>query len=279
MTLKRISRPMTTDPPQTDTPQTDRQQIRFHHAADQGLTVEFGNVISPEINEHVLALEQNLATHPIVGITETVPSYRSLLILYDNTQTSAAELRTGIESRLPQAGLGQTSPPLANPHQASQPRRTSARRWRIPVLYGPPFGLDLEAIAKTHGLTTEEVIRLHAAPEYRVYMLGFMPGYAYLGGLDQKLHTPRRADPRPKTPAGGIAIGGTQTSIGSLEAPGGWHFLGRTPIHLFDPARGRSPFLLSPGDTVLFTPITEPEFLKLLALSDQGEIPADYEVL
>lgn len=265
---------MTTDPPQTD-----RQQIRFHHAADQGLTVEFGNVISPEINEHVLALEQNLATRPIAGITETVPSYRSLLVLYDSAQTSAAELRTEIESRLPLASQPLAGPPRRTSARPACARPACARRWRIPVLYGPPFGLDLEAIAKTHGLTTEEVIRLHAAPEYRVYMLGFMPGYAYLGGLDQKLHTPRRADPRPKTPAGGIAIGGTQTSIGSLEAPGGWHFLGRTPVHLFDPARGLSPFLLSPGDKVLFTPITEQQFLKLLALSDRGEIPADYEVL
>lgn len=234
----------------------------FHHGADGGLVVQFGETIDAAINGQVLALDASLAARPVAGVIETVPTYRSLLILYDPLRIRAQALIAEIEGRLP-----------------LDPAATGERRrWTVPVYYGGEAALDLDAVARAHGITTEEVVRVHAAAAYAVFMIGFMPGYTYLGGLPEALHTSRRETPRPLTPAGGVAIGGVQTAISSLAVPSGWNFIGRTPLRLFDPARD-PPFLFRAGDLIRIAAIGAGELDRLDRAVARGEVPAECEVL
>lgn len=233
---------------------------RLLAAGDQALVVEFSDRIDPQDNARVIALDRDLAAHPIPGVMETTPSYRSLLVQYDPDVIRGAALGSLLLERAA-AARGET---------------LARRLWHVPVLYGGAAGLDLEEIARLKGLSPAEVIGLHAGAEYRVYMIGFVPGYAYLGGLPEALHLPRLATPRQLTPAGGIAIGGRQASVGSVASPSGWRFLGRTPLRSFDPARSR-PFVFEAGDAIRFHAIAEAEAGRLDALSARGEICADLE--
>lgn len=142
---------------------------------------------------------------------------------------------------------------------SSEPRTSSIKE--VPVCYGGEFGPDLEEVAAHHVLDIEEVIQLHCIPLYQVYMIGFTPGFAYLGGLDERLHTPRKNEPRKKVLAGSIGIADQQTGIYPIDSPGGWQLIGRTPLRVFDPDR-ETPFLIQAGDFVRFRPITEMEFEK-----------------
>lgn len=204
---------------------------------DAALAVEFGDAIEPAINARVLALDARLKEAPPAGMVEAVPTYRSLLVHYDPVETDAATFGAALLA-------------LADGADAIRPGRT----WRLPVVYGGEFGIDLAEVARQHGLTEDEIVRRHAAATYRVYMIGFMPGYAMLGGLDPSIATSRRTSPRLTTPAGTISIGGVQALVASIAAPSGWHLLGRTPARNYVP--GRDPVvLLEPGDSVLFEPV------------------------
>ena len=143
------------------------------------------------------------------------------------------------------------------------------------MCYGGDFGEDLEWLARTRDLTTDEVVRLHAGALYRVYMIGFMPGFAYLGGLPEELHTPRRENPRTHVPAGSVALGGIQSAIFSIAAPSGWHMLGRTPARGFD-LRREPPFLIDAGDLVRFKPISADAFARLDEMAERGEAVAEF---
>jgi KipI family sensor histidine kinase inhibitor len=235
---------------------------RILPCGDAALAVEFGSTIDPRLNARVLALDARIGAAPPAGdlaaIVETVPTYRSLLVHYDPVATSFERLSDallGLSQDLPdEPGIG--------------------RLWRIPVVYGGSFGIDLEDVADRHGLTPAQVIDKHAAPIYRVYMIGFVPGYAYLGGLDPALATPRRETPRLKTPAGTISIGGIQAVVASIEAPSGWHLLGRTPVRSF--MLGRNPvFLLEAGDRVMFDPIDASRWDELDRNAAAGEPVAE----
>ncbi len=232
------------------------ERPRLLLAGDAALTVEFGDAVAAEINERVLAFDAALRAAAIPGIVETVPTYRSLMVHYDPTALSAAELMAQIEAL-----------------QAEPAAAAAGRLWRIPVAYGGPYGIDLDEVARRHGLTAERVVELHGAAEYRVYMIGFAPGFTYLGGLDARLYTPRRTEPRPRTPAGSVSIGGIQAAISSVEVPSGWHLLGRTPVRTFD-LRRDPPFLLSVGDAVRFEPILHGEWSALERRAEAGEILA-----
>jgi KipI family sensor histidine kinase inhibitor len=144
----------------------------------------------------------------------------------------------------------------------------------VPVVYGGAFGIDLEAVAERAGMTPAEVIARHSAGDYRVYMLGFLPGYTYLGGLDPKLATPRRQDPRLETPSGTVAIGGIQTGIQCITAPSGWNLLGRTPVRTYHPHRDPI-FLIEPGDHVSFFPVPESEWDALDRAAEAGDPVAE----
>lgn len=155
---------------------------------------------------------------------------------------------------------------------------SSTRRWRIPVLYGGASGEDLETVAALHGLTTDEVVDLHTGADYRVYMIGFMPGFAYLGGLPEAVHTSRRTNPRQKTPPRSISIGGRQAAVSPpIEVPSGWHLLGQTPVRVYDPRRAEQPFLLKSGDRVRFERIGQTEYDRLCQAAENGEIIAGLE--
>jgi len=217
---------------------------RFYHMGDRGLLLEFGDEISIEINQKVRRMALAIQIEEIEGVVETVPTYRSLLIIYHPLILPIKELKKKLE-RL-EEGLQQTPFP--------EPKLT-----RIPVVYGDSYGPDLEYVAQYHRISPDEVIRLHCNKPYLIYMIGFMPGYPYMGELPEGLVTPRLKTPRLSVPAGSVAIAQKQTGIYSLESPGGWQIIGRTPVKLFDPEK-EPPALLRMGDHVLFYPITEREF-------------------
>lgn len=215
----------------------------FRIMGDRALLVEIGDRISPSINEKVRELFVKLDRSPLEGVVELVPSYRSLMVVYDPMRTELDRLRKAILHLL------QTE----NPTFVPEPRTLN-----VPVVYGGEYGPDLEWVASFHNLSSEEVIRLHVGTTYRVYMIGFMPGYPYLGELPEGLATPRRETPRTAVPQGSVAIAQRQTGIYPVQSPGGWHILGWTPIKLFD-AGHWPPTPLEMGDRVRFFPIQKEE--------------------
>lgn len=225
--------------------------LRIAPIADHALYIDFGEVIDVAVNQRVTALARRVAQAGIVGVTGLIPTYRALTVAYDCTRIRQSRLREHME-RL-----------LAEPDAAVAP----VRSWEVPVAYGGEHGIDLKWLADHHQLELEELIDLHSAVSYRVYMIGFMPGFAYLGGLDQRLHTSRRESPRLKVPAGSVSIGGMQTAVASIEAPSGWHLIGRTPARSFLPSRDE-PFLFQAGDEIRFVPIGPDEFDALAAQPD-----------
>jgi inhibitor of KinA len=216
---------------------------RFLLAGDAALVVEFGNAIDPAINRRVHSLARALAEHPLPGLGEAVPSYRSLLVHYDPLQLSHAE----VEGLISKALRGCEDTELPEP-----------RLVEIPTVYGGEHGPDIEFVAEHNGLTAGDVIRLHAEATYTVYMLGFTPGFPYLGGLPDALATPRLETPRKRVSAGSVGIAGSQTGVYPLATPGGWRLIGWTPVVLFDPER-TPPALLQPGDLVRFVPVSAEE--------------------
>lgn len=208
------------------------------------LLVEFTEEISPLTNATVLALDRKLGMHRLSGVIECVPSYRSLAVFYDPLRISPSQLEEWI---MDQASTLQESP------------EPVPRKIEVPVVYGGEMGPDLETVAKEHDLTASEVISLHTKPIYRVYFIGFSPGFPYLGGLSRRLFTARLKTPRRLVPAGSVAIGGEQTGIYSSDTPGGWQIIGRTPLKLFR-LEDSPPCLLRPGDLVIFRRITPSEF-------------------
>ncbi len=209
-------------------------------AGDAALVLELGEDIDPDVNARVQALDAALRERPFPGFRESVPTYRSLLVIFDRARAEAAE----VSARLRALGDAMAGP---------SPNR---RRHVIPVRYGGEDGPDLAHVAATHGLTERSVVERHAAGLYTCFMLGFMPGYGYLGTIDEALAMPRRSTPRVRVPAGSVAIAGRQTGVYPIASPGGWHLLGRTSVRMFDPDRD-APSLLLPGDLVTFAPSEE----------------------
>lgn len=222
-------------------------------AGDQAVTVEFSDVIDDAVNAAVIALTEALRAARIDGIVELVPTYRSLTICYDPARLRAAEL-----------------PALLTGLQGAVLAPADGRLWRLPVHYGQGDS-DLASLAEAREMTPAHFIELHSSTRYRVYMIGFAPGYAYLGGLDPALHAPRRAVPRQRTDPGAVAIGGQQTSVSSVAMPSGWNIIGYTPVRLFDPRR-TDPFLMRAGDWVEFCPVPAEEARRLTALADANRL-------
>ena len=219
-------------------------KVRYLAAGDSSVSVEFGNEISPEINRQIRAFKIAVEKSGIPGIVETVPTFRSLMVTYDPSEISFEQLKKELSGISVEESAGQETP-----HHVVE----------IPVCYGGSYGEDLKDVAAHAGLTEEEVIRLHSSVDYNIYMLGFLPGFPYLGGLDPKLFTPRLDNPRTRIPEGSVGIGGEQTGIYPLESPGGWRLIGRTPLKLYDPGR-EQPFLYQAGDYIRFVPITAEEY-------------------
>lgn len=217
----------------------------YRLVGDTGVLMEFGDEISAEINQRVRSAAENLRRYPIDGILEVIPSYRSLLVHYDPCAIDHASLMKKLDG----LDLICEEATASDSHLVVE----------IPVAYGGIFGPDLEFVAQYCGLTIDEVISLHSGQLYRIYMMGFTPGFPFLGGLPESLHTPRLESPRPVVPAGSVGIANNQTGVYPVESPGGWRIIGRTPIELFDPLR-ENPFLFRPGDYIKFRCISEKEY-------------------
>jgi inhibitor of KinA len=227
--------------------------VRFLSAGDRGLVVEFGDRIDRALSEAVLDLERTLAAAQIPGVIETVPTFRSLFVHYDPLQTQRPALEGGIAALL---------------DRGTREER-AATLWHIPISYDGDFAPDLEDVARRLQLSPAEIARRHRAIRHHVYMIGFLPGFPYLGDLPPELALPRRADPRLKVPAGSVAIATRLSAIYTFESPGGWHVIGRTPVRLFDPSRS-PPALLAPGDAVLFEPVGAALFAAIRKASEKG---------
>jgi 5-oxoprolinase (ATP-hydrolysing) subunit B len=231
---------------------------RLLPSGDSAITVEFSRNIDDAANQRVLALDRALTEAPVPGVTETVPTYRSLLVHYDPGQIDFAT-------------LGEKLIALA---QRPASAGAKARRWRVPVTYGGEHGIDLEDVAKRLNTTPDDIVARHVAGHYRVAMIGFTPGWSYLSGLDKFLHMSRRENPRQLTPAGTISVGGVQAGIQCLAAPSGWHLFGRTPVRTYQMHRDPI-FLLEPGDHVTFFAIDAKTFTEQDRAAEAGEIIAE----
>jgi len=229
-------------------------QPRFLPGGDEALFVEFGDEISPKLNRRVRNLKLAIEKQRIPGIIESVPTYRSLLIYFEPLQVHPKELRE-ILFRLSQQ-------PLES--ELSKPRLIE-----IPTVYGGEYGPDLEFVASHNKLSVNEVIQIHTGTPYLIYMIGFLPGFPYLGGMSAKIAAPRLDTPRTRIPAGSVGIAGTQTGIYPAESPGGWRLIGRTPLNVFDPTR-QPPALFQAGDYLKFVSVTPYEFIQIGEAVVQG---------
>lgn len=219
--------------------------------AEDVLLLRFGERIDIEINACVHAAARALRAAQLPGLIDIAPAYATLLVRFDPfAQPDRDGFRASLSAAVRAGGSEASAPSVA------------AREVVVPVCYGGVHGPDLETVATQARLAPEEIVHRHAAAKYTVAMLGFAPGFPYLLGLDAALHTPRRADPRKRVPAGSVAIGGAQTGIYPRELPGGWNLIGRTPLALFDPGRD-PPCLLAPADRVRFRAIDAGEFARL----------------
>lgn len=226
---------------------------RFLHCGDTALVVQLGDVIDRDLNAKVLGLQEDIRAQSIPGVLETVPTFRSITVHYDPLKISAAELQRSVETLV---------------HAENEAKQTRTL-WRIPACYEPNLAPDLASVAEHTGLSRAEVIELHTSTRYYIYMIGFVPGYPYMGDLPAPLVLPRREDPRLRVRPGSIGIATSMTAIYPLESPAGWYLIGTTPIRIFETRRLR-PALFTPGDCVEFYSVTESEYDRIRTASEAG---------
>lgn len=235
--------------------QTDTEYPIIFPAGDSAYVVEFGQTVDPVLNEYVLHLDEKLRQKNIDGIMDIVPTYRSLLVQFNPLI-------------LPRQKLHDTLTTLVRAAQSTG-TESPKRKWTVPVCYDDEFALDIDAVSTDLGLDKTTLINTHSAAQYRVYMIGFSPGYTYLGGLPETLVLPRKDTPRPRVEAGTIAIAGKQACVFSNPAPTGWHVLGRTPLQAFIPSRTPA-CLFAPGDIVKYQPIDRDTYDTLITQDASG---------
>lgn len=226
------------------------EKVKYLIAGDRALVIEFGNEIQEEINSKIRSLTLAIERVCIKGIIETVPTYRSLMVIYEPMIIELAELIDKVKSIQ---------------EKMDEMKLPDARVIEIPTLYGGEYGPDIEFVAQHNKISQAEVIKIHTSKEYLIYMIGFTPGFPYLGGMNDKIAAPRLQTPRTKIPVGSVGIAGEQTGIYPIESPGGWQLIGRTPVKLYDPYR-KDPVLLSAGDFIKFIQINEVEYKNIEAL-------------
>jgi KipI family sensor histidine kinase inhibitor len=228
---------------------------KFLGSGDSCLVVEFSDQIEMEANIRLQNLRRGIESMRVRGIRELVPTYRSISIHHDPLKIS----RAGVEEIITRALAASTASP-------DGPRRVLV----MPVAYGGEYGPDMENVSRHTGLSEYEIVRRHTSREYYCYMLGFTPGFGYFGGLDETLETPRLKTPRTLIPAGSVGIAGKQTGAYSIEGPGGWQLIGRTPLKLFDPLDELNPTLIDAGDWIRLRAITSGEYKEIKISVDAG---------
>ncbi|MDR1906019.1 MAG: 5-oxoprolinase subunit PxpB [Clostridiales bacterium] len=226
---------------------SERANIRFFTAGDTALVMEFGNEINDALNANVKSVYDGLIQKPIDGVREAVPTFRSLLVYYRPEKISFESLQKKL------ADLSVNAVSSVN---------KSKRVIHIPVAYGGEYGEDMARVSEHTGLSEKEIISIHSGKDYLIYMLGFLPGFPYLGGMDRRLITPRLKNPRTRIPEGSVGIGGEQTGIYPLASPGGWQLIGRTPVKPYDADR-KNPFIYNAGEYIRFFPISADEYRKI----------------
>ena len=218
---------------------------------DRAISIDFGQVIDPTINRHIRQTIERIKELQLDGIIELVPTYCALLVEYDAMLYSYSEICNIIEPTL-EEGMTNTTNELVTVVE-------------VPTVYGGEFGPDLSFVASHNHLSEDEVISIHSGTDYLVYMLGFIPGFTYLGGMDSRIATPRLSSPRTLIPAGSVGIAGEQTGTYPSDSPGGWQIIGRTPVTMYDMSKAQAA-LLKAGDYVRYVPIDESEFHRIKAL-------------
>jgi inhibitor of KinA len=244
----------------TKTLPTHKADYHLYALSEKVITIQFGDSICKATSDKITQLNKLINEHPFIGLETTLIAYTTLSIFYDPIQLLSSNLK-GVTC------LEKLSNYIQAQYRAIQSTTNdNANIFEIPVCYHESFGLDLDEVAGHAKLSIEEVIAMHTEATYTVYMIGFLPGFAYMGGLNQQLATPRKQTPRLHVPAGSVGIGGEQTGIYPLTSPGGWQIIGRTPAMMFN-LENEQPSLLQPGDKVVFKPIELEEFHDLAASS------------
>lgn len=229
---------------------------------DGVIRIEFAGDVSPQMNQQIQYTCRLIQERSIYGVIELVPGYQTITLYYEPIKIRFEELVGKLENLLAK-------------EQDQEIIQEKTRLLHIPVCYGGEHGPDLSDVAKRHHMTEDEVVKRHQQPEYLVYLLGFLPGFPYLGGLDSAIATPRLQEPRAKTPAGSVGIADAQTGIYPLSSPGGWNIIGNNPIPLFDSEKKEDAFLFQPGDRVKFYEISEADYSQLTLRNKWEEVIAD----
>lgn len=235
---------------------------RINTSGDTAIVVEFEDKIDPSINAKVKAFYEVLKAENIPGVVDIIPTYRSVLIHYSPLIIRYGEMMEKAERLLNRAG---------------DIKAVDKKIFKIPVCYGGYYGQDLEDVAQHAGMTKEEVISIHSGRDYLIYMLGFQPGFAYLGGMDERIAMPRLPQPRGQILAGSVGIANKQTGIYPMSSPAGWRLIGCTPVRPYDP-RKRKPILYEAGDYIRFVPISEADYTRIEMLIEQGNYECPVEI-
>lgn len=234
------------------------EYVKIRPAGDRALVAEFENRIDESVNDRVHALAEFLKGQNLEGIVEVQPTFRSLMIYYDPLRISFREIQEAARR------AGSAADPAA---------KKKRRILQIPCCYGARFGQDLADLERHTGLDRDEIIAIHSSVDYKIYMMGFLPGFVYLGGMDERICMPRLENPRVKIQPGAVGIGGNQTGVYPVASPGGWRLIGGTPVDFYDPFRA-DPILCRAGEYIRFLPITIDEYYDIRRLVSEGK----YEV-
>lgn len=229
-------------------------KIKYLSAGDKAVVMEFGNEISKDINAKIRNVVKSVEEAKVDGIVELLPTYRSLMIMYDPLKIEYSELISTLDSM--------SSKQVDNEEE-------KIKIVEFPTVYGGEYGPDINFVAEHNNIAVDEVIKIHTGTDYLVYMMGFTPGFTYLGGMSDKIVTPRLASPRTKIPAGSVGIAGAQTGMYPSETPGGWQLIGRTPLKLYDSDK-EPPVMLSAGDYVRYVSVSEEEYLEIKKQVEEG---------
>ena len=235
--------------------------LRLIPAGDEAIVAEFGETIDEETNQKVHILSAWISDRKITGVRELLPTFRSLMIFYDSTQTTYKKLVREIKEF---AAMD------------IKEQKTGKKIWLIPCCYDLEFGPDLPDMSVKLNLSKEDIIKIHTEHDYKIYMLGFLPGFVYLGNLDERIHVPRLKTPRLVIPARSVGIGGSQTGVYPMESPGGWNLIGSTPLNFYSPNK-ENPILCNAGEYIRFCPISQMEYQTIRKEVETGSYQPQYQ--